>query len=80
MMAKKRLDQLLVERGLAESRTRAQALIMAGKVLVGDKPVDKAGQQVAEDAAIVRQGPRPSLGVARRHQARSCASTISAST
>ena len=55
-MAKKRLDQLLVERGLAESRARAQALIMAGNVLVGDKPVDKAGQQVAEDAAITLKG------------------------
>jgi len=55
-MPKKRLDQLLVERGLAESRTRAQALIMAGKVLVGDKPVDKAGQSVAEDAQIVLKG------------------------
>lgn len=55
-LSKKRLDQLLVERGLAESRTRAQALIMAGKVTVGDKIVDKAGQQVAEDAAIAVRG------------------------
>jgi 23S rRNA (cytidine1920-2'-O)/16S rRNA (cytidine1409-2'-O)-methyltransferase len=55
-LAKKRLDQLLVERGLAESRTRAQALIMAGKVTVGDKAVDKAGQQVADDAAIAVKG------------------------
>lgn len=49
---KTRLDQLLVERGLAESRTRAQALIMAGHVTVADKKVDKAGQQVPSDAAI----------------------------
>jgi len=55
-MAKMRLDQLLVERGLAESRTRAQALIMAGNVLVGDKPIDKPGQGVAEDAAISLKG------------------------
>ena len=55
-MAKKRLDQLLVERGLAESRTRAQALIMSGNVLVGDRPVDKAGQAVPEDAEIVLKG------------------------
>lgn len=55
-MPRKRLDQLLVERGLAESRTRAQALIMAGNVLVGDRLVDKAGQQVAEDAAITLKG------------------------
>jgi 23S rRNA (cytidine1920-2'-O)/16S rRNA (cytidine1409-2'-O)-methyltransferase len=51
-LAKKRLDQLLVERGLVESRTRAQALIMAGKVTVGDRTADKAGQQVSEDAAV----------------------------
>jgi 23S rRNA (cytidine1920-2'-O)/16S rRNA (cytidine1409-2'-O)-methyltransferase len=49
---KTRLDQLLVERGLAESRTRAQALIMAGHVTVAEKKVDKAGQQVPTDAAI----------------------------
>jgi len=55
-MVRKRLDQLLVERGLAESRTRAQALIMAGNVLVGDRPVDKAGQAVAEDASITLKG------------------------
>jgi len=55
-MAKKRLDQLLVERGMVESRTRAQALIMAGKVLVGGKPIDKAGQTVAEDAEIILKG------------------------
>jgi 23S rRNA (cytidine1920-2'-O)/16S rRNA (cytidine1409-2'-O)-methyltransferase len=47
-----RLDQMLVERGLAESRTRAQALIMAGHVSIGGKRVDKAGQQIAEDAEI----------------------------
>ncbi len=47
-----RLDQLLVERGLAESRTRAQALIMAGHVHVAGKKADKAGQQVKDDAEI----------------------------
>lgn len=51
-----RIDQLLVERGLAESRTRAQALIMAGLVMLGDKRADKAGQQVAEDAEISVRG------------------------
>lgn len=55
-MAKKRLDQLLVERGLAESRTRAQALIMAGQVLVADKPAGKAGQAIPEDVAITLRG------------------------
>jgi 23S rRNA (cytidine1920-2'-O)/16S rRNA (cytidine1409-2'-O)-methyltransferase len=55
-MAKKRLDQLLVERGLAESRTRAQALIMAGKVTVAGRSVDKAGQAVPEDAELALKG------------------------
>jgi 23S rRNA (cytidine1920-2'-O)/16S rRNA (cytidine1409-2'-O)-methyltransferase len=55
-MAKQRIDQLLVSRGLAESRARAQALIMAGLVFVGDRKVDKSGQQVAEDAELVVKG------------------------
>ena len=54
--SKIRIDQLLVERGLAESRTRAQSLIMAGLVMLGDKRVDKAGQQVADDAEITVKG------------------------
>lgn len=49
---KLRLDKLLVERGLAGSRERAQALILAGKVLVNDQKLDKAGAQVAGDVAI----------------------------
>ena len=55
-MAKQRIDQLLVSRGLAESRARAQALIMAGLVFVGTRKVDKSGQQVAEDAEITVKG------------------------
>jgi len=55
-MAKQRIDQLLVDRGLAESRTRAQALVMAGHVFVGDRKIDKAGQQVADDAAVEVRG------------------------
>lgn len=55
-MAKLRLDQLLVERGLAESRTRAQALIMSGNVLVAGKPVDKAGHSVPQDVEIILKG------------------------
>ncbi len=51
-MGKMRLDVLLVERGLMESRERARAAIMAGQVLVDDQKVDKAGAQVKEDAAI----------------------------
>ena len=51
-----RLDCLLVARGLAESRQRAQALILAGAVLVGDRPVDKAGSAVPADAEIRVRG------------------------
>jgi 23S rRNA (cytidine1920-2'-O)/16S rRNA (cytidine1409-2'-O)-methyltransferase len=49
---KTRLDKLLVDRGLAASRERAQALILAGKVLVGDQKVEKAGAQVDGESAI----------------------------
>jgi 23S rRNA (cytidine1920-2'-O)/16S rRNA (cytidine1409-2'-O)-methyltransferase len=55
-MARQRVDQLLVERGLAESRTRAQALIMAGLVYLGDQPIVKAGTLVALDAALSLKG------------------------
>ncbi|MEE9434486.1 MAG: TlyA family RNA methyltransferase [Sphingorhabdus sp.] len=51
-----RIDQLLVERGLTESRSRAQALIMAGLVMVGERKAEKAGLQVALDAKIVLKG------------------------
>jgi 23S rRNA (cytidine1920-2'-O)/16S rRNA (cytidine1409-2'-O)-methyltransferase len=47
-----RIDRLLVERGLVESRERAQRLVMAGAVLVGDRPVTKPGTEVAADAEI----------------------------
>jgi 23S rRNA (cytidine1920-2'-O)/16S rRNA (cytidine1409-2'-O)-methyltransferase len=49
---KKRLDVLVAERGLAPSRARAQALILAGKVLVDGTAVTKAGTKVAGDAAV----------------------------
>jgi 23S rRNA (cytidine1920-2'-O)/16S rRNA (cytidine1409-2'-O)-methyltransferase len=49
---KVRLDKLLVDRRLAASRERAQALILAGKVLVDEQKLDKAGAQVADDAVI----------------------------
>jgi 23S rRNA (cytidine1920-2'-O)/16S rRNA (cytidine1409-2'-O)-methyltransferase len=55
-MPKQRIDQLMVARGLAESRARAQALVMAGLVFVGDRKIDKSGQQLAEDAAITVKG------------------------
>jgi 23S rRNA (cytidine1920-2'-O)/16S rRNA (cytidine1409-2'-O)-methyltransferase len=52
MVLKIRLDKLLVERGLAASRERAQALILAGKVLVDDQKLEKAGAQVTADATL----------------------------
>ena len=49
---KTRIDKLLVERGLAASRERAQSLILAGKVLVNEQKVQKAGSSVEEDAPL----------------------------
>jgi len=54
--AKKRIDHLLVERGLAESRSRAQAYVMAGLVFSGERRIDKAGQQLSEDSPIELRG------------------------
>jgi 23S rRNA (cytidine1920-2'-O)/16S rRNA (cytidine1409-2'-O)-methyltransferase len=54
---KKRLDLLLVERGLAPSREQAQALIMAGSVSVGSSVVDKSGSAVDEDARLSVEAP-----------------------
>ncbi|HXO91953.1 MAG TPA: TlyA family RNA methyltransferase [Stellaceae bacterium] len=56
MTAKRRADQLLVEQGLAESRTKAQALILAGLVSCGARRVDKPGEQLASDAVLVLKG------------------------
>lgn len=55
-MAKQRADQMLVDRGLAESRTRAQALIMAGLAFAGERKIDKPGQMLAEDTVIDVRG------------------------
>ncbi len=55
-MKKIRLDKLLVDRGLVQSRERARALILAGKVVVGEHTVDKAGAQVAEDVEVRLKG------------------------
>jgi 23S rRNA (cytidine1920-2'-O)/16S rRNA (cytidine1409-2'-O)-methyltransferase len=51
-LSKQRIDQLLVDRGLAESRQKAQALILAGQVLVNRQKVEKAGHAVPRDAEI----------------------------
>ena len=59
---KKRLDVLLVERGLAETRERAQALILAGEVSVNARPVNKAGAQVDEAAELAVRAPLPYVG------------------
>lgn len=61
-MAKQRLDTLLVERGLAESRAKAQALIMAGEVAVGGQVVIKSGTLVAEEAVVTIAEPPPFVG------------------
>lgn len=55
-----RLDQALVERGLADSRAKAQAAIMAGLVFSGEKRLDKAGQMIAADTPLELRGkPHP---------------------
>jgi 23S rRNA (cytidine1920-2'-O)/16S rRNA (cytidine1409-2'-O)-methyltransferase len=51
-MAKVRADQQLLAQGLAETRARAQALIIGGKVLLGDKRIDKPGQQLPEGSVL----------------------------
>jgi len=58
-MAKSRLDLLLIEKGLTKSRNRAQALIMAGKVLVNGQIVDKPGAQISPEAHITLQDDLP---------------------
>lgn len=59
-MPKIRLDTLLVDRGLVESKTKAQAVVMAGLVFSGEKRLDKPGAQVRDDLAVeVRGQPHP---------------------
>lgn len=55
-MTKPRADQLLVDRGLAESRAKAQALILAGLVYSGERKIEKAGQALAADAPLEVRG------------------------
>ena len=56
-MSKSRLDQLMVERGLAGSRAKAQALVLAGQVFSGERRLDKPGQTVAPDVALEVRAP-----------------------
>lgn len=66
MKKRERIDVLLVARGLAESRTRAQALVMAGAVVVGEARVDKPGQLVDPEAPIrLKDGAAPQRYVSR---------------
>src|SRR5437588_479478 len=55
-MKRERVDRLLVERGLAPSRTRAQALVMAGRVLVGEQRVEKSSETFPTDAPLRVRG------------------------
>jgi len=55
---KKRIDLLVFEKGLAESREKAKALIMAGSVFVGGERIDKAGQMIDENADIEIKGKK----------------------
>ena len=54
---KQRLDQLLLERGLADSRAKAQALVLAGQVFSGERRLDKPGQDVSGDLPLEVRGP-----------------------
>lgn len=56
---KERLDKLLVDRGLVETRTRAQAMILAGSVLVNGQPVTKSGENIAFDAEVTLKEQLP---------------------
>jgi 23S rRNA (cytidine1920-2'-O)/16S rRNA (cytidine1409-2'-O)-methyltransferase len=56
-MPRARLDQLVVERGLAPSRERARALILAGQVTVDDRPVTKAGTAIDDQATVALVAP-----------------------
>jgi 23S rRNA (cytidine1920-2'-O)/16S rRNA (cytidine1409-2'-O)-methyltransferase len=57
MAVKKRLDRLLVERGLADTETKAQALILAGRVFTGERKLTKAGEQFGADLGVTVRAP-----------------------
>jgi 23S rRNA (cytidine1920-2'-O)/16S rRNA (cytidine1409-2'-O)-methyltransferase len=58
-MPKTRADQLAVTAGLAETRSQAKALIMAGRILADGAPVDKPGHMLADTAVLTIKGDRP---------------------
>jgi hemolysin TlyA family protein len=60
-MKKERIDKLLVERGLADSRTKAQALVMAGVVLVNEKRIEKPSETFSQEAKIRLKGQSAEL-------------------
>ena len=75
MSNKKRLDVAMTEQGLAESRQKAQAVIMAGQVYVDGQKVDKAGAPVGESARIEVRGktmPYVSRGGLKLEKAMAC--------
>ncbi len=76
MKNKIRLDMLVVDRGLAASRERARALILAGQVRVNGLPVTKAGTDVPADAEVTVDGPDHHVRQPRRGQARACAGRL----
>src|SRR5688572_16640424 len=65
-MKKERIDKLLTEQGMAESRAKAQAMIMAGVVLVDEKRVDKPSATFLPDAQIRIKGESPESRYASR--------------
>ena len=77
-MPKVRADQLVVERGLADNRTKAQALIIAGSLFSGERRIEKPGQLVADDTPLEMRGGGAALCVPRRVQAGSWAGSLQA--
>ncbi len=61
-MKKERIDKLLVDRGLAETRSKAQALVLAGVVLSNDRRIDKPGQVIDVDAPLRLKDSPPFVG------------------
>ncbi len=61
-MKKERLDKLLVARGMVESRTKAQALVLAGRVFTGEERLEKPGQLVAIDSELTLRSSLPFVG------------------